>query len=177
MFPCGVVCEREESWCYFGPFWDSDAENRYSNFSFKQKAFGGNNSHHVSYLPNSYLWTTNERNRFFNSCQEIEILLDFSWPSPLNTGVDFKNTTNDKPSKGRILTKTRENDSLHVTCETKITIWMLYCEYLIYRYFSPKMSVPYKQLRLKMIHVSSTQAIWILLTRYLIDSRKIWISK
>lgn len=90
-------------------------------------------------------------------------------------GVDFKNTANDKPSNGRIWTKTRENVSLHVTCETKITIWMLYCEYLIYWYFSPKMSVPYKQLRLNMIkrefsldtiHVSSTQVIWILLTRY-----------
>ena len=79
-------------------------------------------------------------------------------------GVDFKNTANDKPSNGRIWTKTRENDSLHVTCETKITIWMLYCEYLIYRYFSPKMSVPYKQLRLNTTLVSSTQAIWILLT-------------
>ena len=26
----------------------------------------------------------NERNRFFNSCQEIRILLEFSWPSLLN---------------------------------------------------------------------------------------------
>ena len=38
--------------------------------------------HQVSYLSKlSYQWTTNERNRFFNSCHKIEILLDFSTPS------------------------------------------------------------------------------------------------
>ena len=43
-----------------------------------KKAFGGKNSHHVSYLPKSYLWTKHEINRFFSSCHEIKILLDFS---------------------------------------------------------------------------------------------------
>ena len=52
--------------------WDSDIENRSSNFSHKWKAFGRNNLLQVSYLPKSYLWTKNERNWFFNSCHEIK---------------------------------------------------------------------------------------------------------
>ena len=41
--------------------------------------------HHVSYLPKSYLWTKKVKEiYFFNSCHEIRILLEFSWPSLLN---------------------------------------------------------------------------------------------
>ena len=35
------------------------------------------------YQPKSCLWTKNEKNLFFNSCHEIKILVDFSWPSLL----------------------------------------------------------------------------------------------
>ena len=67
--------------------WDSDIENRSSNFFSKIKGFWQEQSTSGFFLPKRYLWTKNERNWFFNFCHDIKILLDSSWPSLLNVPV------------------------------------------------------------------------------------------